>query len=163
MAGAAGEWLGNVGELDAGTMSAIYLATFIGGVTFTGSVVAFSKLAGLMKSAALSLPGRDQINLSMVAVVAAGMAAFLNPEFVGSLSPDVDPVTLQLASLSLNAAVSSILGYHLVASIGGADMPVVITVLNRLVFISFIFQLLLGLDLMHSFSINQLLWVGVVR
>lgn len=44
MAGAAGEWLGNVGELDGGTMSAIYLATFIGGITFTGSIVAFSKL-----------------------------------------------------------------------------------------------------------------------
>lgn len=130
MAGAAGEWLGNVGELDAGTMSAIYLATFIGGITFTGSVVAFSKLAGLMKSAALNLPGRDQLNLSMVAVVAAGMAAFLNPELAGSLNPDMSPETLQLASLSLNAVVSSVLGYHLVASIGGADMPVVITVLN---------------------------------
>ena len=55
MAGAAGEYLGNVGELDAGTMSAIYLATFIGGITFTGSVVAFSKLAGMMKRLVLSM------------------------------------------------------------------------------------------------------------
>ncbi|KAL7511555.1 hypothetical protein ACHAXN_008664 [Cyclotella atomus] len=130
MAGAAGEWLGNVGELDAGTMSAIYLATFIGGITFTGSVVAFSKLAGMMKSQALNLPGRDQLNLGMVAVVAAGMAVFLNPELVGSLNIEMSPGSLQLVSLSLNAVVSSILGYHLVASIGGADMPVVITVLN---------------------------------
>ena len=42
MAGAAGEYLGNVGDLDAGTLSAIYLAVFIGGVTFTGSIVAYS-------------------------------------------------------------------------------------------------------------------------
>lgn len=130
MAGAAGEWLGNVGELDSGTMSAIYLATFIGGITFTGSVVAFSKLAGLMKSTALSLPGRDQLNLAMVSIVAAGMAAFLNPDLASTFNVDMSPETLQLASLSLNAVVSSILGYHLVASIGGADMPVVITVLN---------------------------------
>jgi NAD(P) transhydrogenase len=130
MAGAAGEWLGNVGELDTGTMSAIYLATFIGGITFTGSVVAFSKLAGMMKSSPLTLPGRDQLNLAMVSVIAAGMAAFLNPDLAGSLNVDMNPETLQLASLSLNAVVSSILGYHLVASIGGADMPVVITVLN---------------------------------
>ena len=83
-----------------------------------------------MKSSPLTLPGRDQLNLAMVSVIAAGMAAFLNPDLAGSLNVDMNPVTLQLASLSLNAVVSSILGYHLVASIGGADMPVVITVLN---------------------------------
>ena len=84
----------------------------------------------MMKSSPLTLPGRDQLNLAMVSVIAAGMAAFLNPDLAGSLNIDVNPETLQLASLSLNAVVSSILGYHLVASIGGADMPVVITVLN---------------------------------
>ena len=83
-----------------------------------------------MKSSPLTLPGRDQLNLAMVSVIAAGMAAFLNPDLAGSLNVDMNPETLQLASLSLNAVVSSILGYHLVASIGGADMPVVITVLN---------------------------------
>lgn len=83
-----------------------------------------------MKSSPLTLPGRDQLNLAMVSVIAVGMAAFLNPDLVGSLTVDTSPETLQLASLSLNAVVSSILGYHLVASIGGADMPVVITVLN---------------------------------
>ena len=96
----------------------------------TGSIVAFGKLAGMMKSSPLTLPGRDQLNLAMVSVIAVGMAAFLNPDLVGSLNVNASPETLQLASLSLNAVVSSILGYHLVASIGGADMPVVITVLN---------------------------------
>ena len=131
MAGAAGEYLGNVGDLDAGTLGAIYLAVFIGGITFTGSIVAFSKLSGMMSSAALSLPGRDQLNLGMVGIIALGMAAFLNPSLGSVVGIDnMDPVTLQLASLSMAAAVSSVLGFHLVASIGGPDMPVVITVLN---------------------------------
>ncbi|KAL7482879.1 hypothetical protein ACHAW6_008531 [Cyclotella cf. meneghiniana] len=130
MAGAAGEYLGNVGELDAGTLSAIYLATFIGGITFTGSVVAFTKLAGMMKSSPLALPGRDQINLGMVLVLAAGMAVFLDPALASAVNINASPEAFQLASLGLNAVVSTILGFHLVASIGGADMPVVITVLN---------------------------------
>jgi NAD(P) transhydrogenase len=49
MAGAAGEYFGNAGALDSGTLSAIYLATFIGGITATGSMIAFGKLAGLLK------------------------------------------------------------------------------------------------------------------
>ena len=49
MAGAAGEYFGNSGALESGTLSAIYLATLIGGITATGSMVAFGKLSGLMK------------------------------------------------------------------------------------------------------------------
>lgn len=126
MAGAAGEFFANGGALDAGTMSAIYLATFIGGVTFSGSIVAFGKLAGMMDSAPLQLPGRDQLNLGMLATIGAGMAAFLAPELVSV----ADPETVKLASLGLAGVVSTVMGYHLTASIGGADMPVVITVLN---------------------------------
>lgn len=48
MAGAAGEYFGNAGSLDIGTLSSIYLATFIGGITATGSMIAFGKLAGLL-------------------------------------------------------------------------------------------------------------------
>lgn len=129
MAGAAGEYLGNAGDLGAGTLSAIYLAIFIGGVTATGSMIAFGKLAGLLKPAALSLPGRDQINLAGLALCAGGMAAFLNPS-LGTDALSMDPETLRLASLGLVAGVSSLLGLHLTASIGGADMPVVITILN---------------------------------
>ena len=129
MAGAAGEYLGNVGDLTAGTLSAIYLAIFIGGITATGSMVAFGKLAGMLKPKPLSLPGRDQLNLSMLALCAGGMAAFLNPS-LGTDILNMDPETLRLASLGLVAGISSLLGLHLTASIGGADMPVVITVLN---------------------------------
>eukprot|EP00532_Pseudo-nitzschia_australis_P011984 CAMPEP_0168220108 /NCGR_PEP_ID=MMETSP0140_2-20121125/9009_1 /TAXON_ID=44445 /ORGANISM="Pseudo-nitzschia australis, Strain 10249 10 AB" /LENGTH=1150 /DNA_ID=CAMNT_0008148717 /DNA_START=162 /DNA_END=3614 /DNA_ORIENTATION=+ len=129
MAGAAGEYLGNSGVLPAGTLSSIYLATFIGGVTFSGSLVAFGKLSGMMDSAPLKLPGRDQINLAMLGACAIGMGAFLSPDISsGLLSMDAD--TVGLASLGMGALVSTVLGWHLTASIGGADMPVVITVLN---------------------------------
>lgn len=128
MAGAAGEYFSSAGSLDMGTMGAIYLATFIGGVTFAGSIVAFGKLSGMMDSSPLQLPGRDAINLAMLTTCAAGMAAFLAPELLSSTG--MDPTSVTLASLGVAAAVSSVLGYHLTASIGGADMPVVITVLN---------------------------------
>jgi NAD(P) transhydrogenase len=128
MAGAAGEYLGN-SDLAVGTLSSIYLATFIGGVTFTGSIVAFGKLSGMMKASPLQLPGRDQLNVGMLAVIIAGMAAFLNPELAGSLVA-MDPETVGLAALGLVGIVSSLLGWHLTASIGGPDMPVVITILN---------------------------------
>jgi NAD(P) transhydrogenase len=103
------------------------LATWIGGITFAGSIVAFGKLAGMMDSAPLKLPVRDQLNLAMLAISALGLASFLYPALLAGV---VDPATLQLASLGLVAAISSVLGYHLTASIGGADMPVVITILN---------------------------------
>jgi NAD(P) transhydrogenase len=118
MAGAGGEFLAG-GDFAAGTLAAIYLATFIGGITFTGSVVAFGKLAGMMDSAPLSLPGRDQLNLAMLTACGVGMATFLDP----SLAAIVDPSLLgsdvvQLGSLGLVAGVSALLGLHLTASIG---------------------------------------------
>jgi len=126
MTGAAGEFLTDPAALGSGTLSAIYLATLIGGVTFAGSVVAYGKLSGLMDSAPLRLPGRDNINLGMASVCALGMSVFLNPNLLSA----VDPNTAQVGSLGLVATFSSLLGWHLTASIGGADMPVVITVLN---------------------------------
>jgi len=129
MGGAAGEYLGNSDALAMGTLTSIYLATLIGGVTFAGSIVAFGKLSGMMNSAPLQLPGRDQLNIGMLATCALGMAAFLSPEIVGTIT-SMDASVVGLASLGLVGVVSSVLGWHLTASIGGADMPVVITVLN---------------------------------
>jgi len=129
MAGAAGEYFGGAGTLEAGTLSAIYLATFIGGITATGSMVAFGKLAGMLKPKALSLPGRDQINLAMLVLSGIGMAAFLDPGLLGAFTT-MGPEELRLGSLALVGGISSLLGLHLVASIGGPDMPVVITILN---------------------------------
>lgn len=129
MSGAAGEYLGSSGDLATGTLASIYLATFIGGVTFAGSIVAFGKLSGMMKSSPLQLPGRDNLNIGMLFLELIGMAVFMNPELSGAII-GLDPSVMGLASLGLAGALSSVLGWHLTASIGGADMPVVITVLN---------------------------------
>lgn len=129
MAGAAGEFFASGGALDAGTLSAIYLAVFIGGITATGSMIAYGKLSAMLDSAALSLPGRDQLNIAMVTLCAIGMGLFLDPSLGQSLL-HADPETIRLGSLGVVAVISSLLGLHLTASIGGADMPVVITILN---------------------------------
>lgn len=115
MTGAAGEFLGNSGSLEIGTLSAIYLATLIGGITATGSMVAYGKLSGMLDSAPLSLPGRDQLNLAMLSACAAGMVTFLNP----GLLEGIDPGALQLGSLGAVAVISTVMGAHLTASIGG--------------------------------------------
>jgi len=99
----------------------IYLATFIGGVTATGSVVAFGKLNGNLGSGALALPGRDQLNMAMGAGSLLAGGAFL---------ADPTNTSLGVASLAATTGLSGALGAHMTASIGGADMPVVITVLN---------------------------------
>jgi len=100
--------------------TAIMLGTYIGGVTVTGSLVAYGKLDGKLSSAALLLPGRHMINASLMAANIAAMGVFFN---AGSLSTGVGC----LAAISLGSAT---MGYTLTAAIGGADMPVVITVLN---------------------------------
>eukprot|EP00051_Salpingoeca_urceolata_P024271 m.424237 g.424237 ORF g.424237 m.424237 type:complete len:1095 (-) comp20212_c1_seq19:85-3369(-) len=106
--------------LDGVHTTAIYLANFIGGVTLTGSIVAFGKLHGLLNSKALSLPGRNAINAGLFLSNIATMGIFLN-----------NPSTSTgLACLGWSAVSSGVLGLHMTASIGGADMPVVITVLN---------------------------------
>jgi len=106
--------------LDGVRLTSICLATIIGGVTATGSLVAFGKLNGSLGSAALALPGRDMMNIG------AGIATL---GCVGVLCSNVSD-TASLAALAGMFALSGGLGLHMTASIGGADMPVVITVLN---------------------------------
>ena len=102
------------------TKAALFLGTFIGGVTFTGSLVAFGKLQGLLKSDPLLLPGRNALNMGMLLANVGSMGYFMtNPGYVADMS-----------CLSTTAALSSAMGVTLTAAIGGADMPVVITVLN---------------------------------
>uniref|UniRef100_A0A5K3EPC3 NAD(P) transhydrogenase, mitochondrial n=1 Tax=Mesocestoides corti TaxID=53468 RepID=A0A5K3EPC3_MESCO len=102
-----------------------YLGTWIGGVTFTGSLVAFGKLQGLLDSKPLLLPMRHALNTTLVGVSTAGLAAFL------SAGGGLDNPLMPLAMLVGGAAVAgSVSGVTLTAAIGGADMPVVITVLN---------------------------------
>ncbi|NQY34166.1 MAG: Re/Si-specific NAD(P)(+) transhydrogenase subunit beta [Alteromonadaceae bacterium] len=95
----------------------VFLGVFIGSVTFTGSIVAFAKLRGLINSAALMLPHRHKLNL------AAGIVSFiLMINFVQSGGSDT--------ALYLMTFIAFVFGWHLVASIGGADMPVVVSMLN---------------------------------
>jgi len=97
-----------------------FLGTFIGGVTFTGSLIAYGKLNGNLNSNPLMLPGRHVMNASLMAANVGAMGYFL-----------VDPtMTTGLAMLGTTATLSGVMGVTLTMAIGGADMPVVITVLN---------------------------------
>merc|ERR1711871_1155156 len=98
----------------------LYLGAWMGSITATGSLIAYDKLAEKLDSAALALTGRDQINMGLGGVSLASMGAYV---LTG------DPTVAALA-LGTGIAASGALGLHMTASIGGADMPVVITLLN---------------------------------
>ncbi|MDR7085416.1 NAD(P) transhydrogenase subunit beta [Aeromicrobium panaciterrae] len=94
----------------------VFIGVFIGAVTFTGSIVAFLKLSARISSAPLVLPGKNVINLG-----ALGAFFALTVWFV---------ITPSLGLLIAVTVVALLLGWHLVASIGGGDMPVVVSMLN---------------------------------
>ncbi len=94
----------------------IFLGVFIGAVTFTGSIIAYGKLAGKIGGKALILPGRHLLNLVMVGGSLVLMLMYMN--HAGSW-------TLYVMTL-----LALLLGAHLVMAIGGADMPVVVSMLN---------------------------------
>jgi len=94
----------------------VVIGVFIGAVTFTGSVVAFGKLSGRITSTPLVLPGKNALNVGALAVFAALTVWFV-----------VDPSLWVLVAVTV---VALGLGWHLVASIGGGDMPVVVSMLN---------------------------------
>lgn len=100
--------------------TALFLGTVIGAVTFSGSLVAYGKLQGLLKSNPLLLPGRHALNASLFALNVASMGYFFTDGSLGG----------GLAALSAASVASTTLGVTLTSAIGGADMPVVITVLN---------------------------------
>ncbi|GAA4734651.1 Re/Si-specific NAD(P)(+) transhydrogenase subunit beta [Isoptericola chiayiensis] len=101
----------------------VFLGVLIGAVTFTGSIVANLKLSAKIKSAPLMLPGRHWLNLAML-VASAGLLAW----FVTAAHDGADGAAL--AALLALTVVALALGWHLVASIGGGDMPVVVSMLN---------------------------------
>lgn len=94
----------------------VFLGVLIGAVTFTGSVVAYLKLAAKISSAPLMLPARNLLNLLALVASAGFMAWFIAAD--------------ALLPLVLMTVVALLLGWHLVASIGGGDMPVVVSMLN---------------------------------
>ncbi|CED57238.1 NAD(P) transhydrogenase subunit beta (pyridine nucleotid transhydrogenase subunit beta) [Aliivibrio wodanis] len=95
----------------------VFLGIFIGAVTFTGSLVAFGKLRGVIDSSALQLPHRHKLNL--LALVASAILLYYFVSVEGSMF-----------AIILVTLIAFAFGYHLVASIGGADMPVVVSMLN---------------------------------
>jgi NAD(P) transhydrogenase subunit beta len=98
-------------------LTEIFLGIFIGAVTFTGSIVAFAKLSGAISSSALMLPHRHKLNLAAGVISFMLMIVFVQND--GTNFP-----------LFLMTVIALIFGWHLVASIGGADMPVVVSMLN---------------------------------
>ncbi len=98
----------------------IYLGIFIGMVTFSGSIVAFGKLSGKISGNPLILPAKHYLNLIMVIAIIFYGSQFVSAETVDS---GINPLVIMLA-------ISFLFGIHLVASIGGADMPVVVSMLN---------------------------------
>lgn len=94
----------------------VVVGVFIGAVTFTGSIVAFLKLSARIRSNPLVLPGRNWLNLGALALFAVLTVVFV-----------AEPGLLVLSVVTVLALA---LGWHLVASIGGGDMPVVVSMLN---------------------------------
>jgi NAD(P) transhydrogenase subunit beta len=101
-------------------MVEIWVGVAVGALTFTGSIIAWAKLRGTLSGKPLLLPGRHSLN----AAIAAGIV-FLAVPFVASSGPDTG-----LVWLLVMAVLAGLLGIHLVMAIGGADMPVVVSLLN---------------------------------
>ncbi|MFU1683418.1 NAD(P)(+) transhydrogenase (Re/Si-specific) subunit beta [Phaeobacter piscinae] len=94
----------------------LFLGVFIGAVTFTGSVIAYGKLAGKVSSAATKLPGGHMLNAGAAGLSLICLIWYFN---TGGLFP-----------LFLMTLAALFIGYHLIMGIGGADMPVVVSMLN---------------------------------
>ncbi|HEY0924481.1 Re/Si-specific NAD(P)(+) transhydrogenase subunit beta [Rheinheimera pacifica] len=98
-------------------LTEVFLGVFIGAVTFSGSIVAFAKLRGIASSKPLSIPHKHKLNL--LALIASAVLLVYFVSFDGAV-----PALLIMTLIAL------VFGLHLVASIGGADMPVVVSMLN---------------------------------
>lgn len=94
----------------------LFLGLFIGAITFTGSVIAFGKLAGKVSSTAEKLPGGHVLNASAAIISLICLVWYFN---TGGLMP-----------LIVMTIMALFIGYHLIMGIGGADMPVVVSMLN---------------------------------
>jgi NAD(P) transhydrogenase subunit beta len=117
--------LGNVGAMANIHAVEVFLGVFIGAVTLTGSIVAYLKLSARMRSAPLVLPGRHLLNLMILLVSFALMIWFVTDD--ATLSGDLER---GIIPLSIMTVLALLLGFHLVAAIGGGDMPVVVSMLN---------------------------------
>ncbi len=98
----------------------IYIGILIGAITFSGSVVAFGKLSGKIGGKPLLLPGRHWLNLAGLLIVIGFGRVFLNADGIGG----------GMLALLVMTVVALLFGVHMVMAIGGADMPVVVSMLN---------------------------------
>ena len=98
----------------------VYLGILIGAVTFSGSLIAFGKLAGKIGGKPLLLPGRHFMNLAGLLIVIAFGWQFLHAESVSA----------GMLGLTVMTVIALLFGVHMVMAIGGADMPVVVSMLN---------------------------------
>ncbi|HEY8608794.1 MAG TPA: Re/Si-specific NAD(P)(+) transhydrogenase subunit beta [Noviherbaspirillum sp.] len=98
----------------------IYIGILIGAVTFSGSIIAFGKLSGRIGGKPLLLPGRHLLNLAGLLVVVWFGARFLQAESIDA----------GMVPLVVMTVIALLFGIHMVMAIGGADMPVVVSMLN---------------------------------
>ncbi len=106
----------NEGSLNGVLMTELFLESFIGAITFTGSIIAFGKLQGVFRSAPVTFKGQHAVNL-VIALAALGLGVvYVTGDNFGAF------ILLTLLSL--------VLGITLIIPIGGADMPVVVSMLN---------------------------------
>ena len=98
----------------------IYIGIFIGAITFSGSVIAFGKLSGKIGGKPVLLPGRHWMNLAGLLVVIYFGREFLHAETIAQ----------GMTSLIIMTVIALLFGIHMVMAIGGADMPVVVSMLN---------------------------------
>ena len=97
-----------------------YIGVLIGAVTFSGSVIAFGKLSGRMSGSPLTIPGRHWLNLGLlIAAFWFGYQFVVQSAAGGGMEP-----------LIIMTAIALVFGIHMVMAIGGADMPVVVSMLN---------------------------------
>lgn len=98
----------------------IFLGVFIGAITFTGSVIAFGKLQGLISGKPMLLPARHWLNLAAILI-----SLWFGYTFINAVDHDAG-----LTPLLIVTGIACLVGIHLVMAIGGADMPVVVSMLN---------------------------------
>ncbi|MCB2154620.1 NAD(P)(+) transhydrogenase (Re/Si-specific) subunit beta [bacterium] len=117
----------------------IWVGVFIGAITFTGSVIAFGKLSGKMKSAPIVFTGQHFVNLAIFLVMVGFGVAFtmmaktsgdVGTQAINALGGEAGMNTQALMMLIVVTALALILGITLIIPIGGADMPVVVSMLN---------------------------------
>ncbi|MEQ9143462.1 MAG: NAD(P)(+) transhydrogenase (Re/Si-specific) subunit beta [Parvibaculaceae bacterium] len=111
--------IGTVGHIHVASLVEMSIGVAIGAITFSGSVIAFAKLNGNMSGAPIMLPARHVINAGLAAAIIAGIAYIC-----------LDPANQTVEMFLIVTLLSFIIGFLIIIPIGGADMPVVVSMLN---------------------------------